>query len=226
MYDVLDEFDEDGALREAAEGVARCSRAELLSGAVGAAGVLLGALAAPAVAKTTKRELAILNFDLVFEYMQAGLYTEAERIGGLSRTTASWARVVGAHERAHARVLKKLVGRQAVKKPSFNYRGVTEEDGRFTRTAVAFEDATAALLKGQASEIESRDLLAAVLSLHSVEARHAAWVRHIVGILPAASAFDEPASEHRIERIVQRANFASDIPTRLTRRRMRPRYTG
>jgi hypothetical protein len=103
---------------------------------------------------------------------------------------------------------------------------VTEEDSRFTQTAVAFEDATAALLKGQAGQIESRGLLAAVLSLHTVEARHAAWVRHIVGILPAASAFDEPASEHRIERIVQRANFASDIPTRLTRTKTRPAYTG
>jgi hypothetical protein len=103
---------------------------------------------------------------------------------------------------------------------------VSEEDGTFTRTAVAFEDATAALLKGQAAQIESRDLLAAVLSLHTVEARHAAWVRHIVGILPAASAFDEPASQQRIERIVLRANFASDIPTRLTMGRARPRYTG
>jgi hypothetical protein len=226
MFDLLDDFDEQGALREAAERVGRCSRAELLGGAVGAAGVLLGALAAPAAAKTTRRELAILNFDLVFEYMQVGLYSEAERIGALSRTTASWTRVVGAHERAHARVLKDLLGREAVKKPSFNYRGVTEEDGRFTRTAVAFEDATAALLKGQAPRIESRDLLAALLTLHSIEARHAAWVRYIAGIPPATSAFDEPSSQQRIEGIVQRANFVSDIPTRLTRRSMEPRYTG
>jgi hypothetical protein len=225
VFDLLDEFDQGGALREACEDVARYSRVELFGVAASTGAVLLAALAAPAQARTTQRELAILNFDLVFEYMQAGLYSEAERMGALSRTTLGWARVVGAHERAHARALKQLLGRQAVKRPAFNYRGVTEQDSSFTKTAVAFEDATAALLKGQAAEIESRSLLATVFSLHSVEARHAAWVRHIVGFPPAASAFDEAASQERIERIVKTANFVSDVPTRLTRR-TRPRYTG
>ena len=46
---------------------------------------------------------------------------------------------------------------------------------------MAFEDLTAALLKTQAVQVDSRRVLAALASLHSVEARHAAWIRHIAG---------------------------------------------
>lgn len=51
---------------------------------------------------------------------------------------------------------------------------MTEDDRAFTETAVAFEDLTAALLKTQAVRVDSRHVLAALVSPHSVEARHAA----------------------------------------------------
>ena len=126
------------------------------------------------------------------------MYSEAERLRQLKPRTLEWSRVVGANERGHVRAIKGLLGRDAVKSPKFNFRGVTEDDRVFTETAVAFEDLTAALLKTQATQVDSRGILAALVSLHSVEARHAAWIRHIAGIVPAADAIDEPTSKARV----------------------------
>jgi hypothetical protein len=111
-----------------------------------------------------------------------------------------------------------------VKSPRFNFRGVTEDDRLFTETAVAFEDLTAALLKTQAVQVDSRHVLAALASLHSVEARHAAWIRHIAGIVPSAHAFDEPTSKAKVVDLVDSTNFVTSVPR--TKGRQPPRYTG
>ena len=93
----------------------------------------------------------MFNFGLRFEYLQATFYTQAEEIGTIDRMTArkqAWARVLGAHERAHVKILKSVLGPKAVRKPFFDFRGTTETDDGFTRTAVAMEDLTVALLGG------------------------------------------------------------------------------
>jgi hypothetical protein len=94
----------------------------------------------------------------------------------------------------------------------------------FAETAVAFEDLTAALLKTQAVQVDSRRVLAALASLHTVEARHAAWIRHIAGIVPSADAFDERTSKSKVVELVDSTNFVTSVPR--TRGRRRPRYTG
>jgi hypothetical protein len=160
----------------------------------------------------------------VLEYLQAGLYTEAERIGALKPKTLAWARVVGAHERAHVKAIKGLLGRAAVKSPSFNYRGVTSNEAQFIKTAVAFEDLTTALLNYQIPRLDSRAIAAAALTLHSVESRHAAWIRHLIGIRPATTAFDEAVTQRRVSRIVAATGFIVSGPR--TTRRKRPRFTG
>ena len=74
-----------------------------------------------------------------------------------------------------------------VRKPFFDFRGATETDDGFTRTAVAMEDLTVALLGGVTPRIQDRGLTAALFGLLTVEARHAAWARNIVGATPAAA---------------------------------------
>lgn len=224
----LAEVDADGALQETAAAAFPTTRFAFLKRSIGvlAAGGagLVAADGAAAPLGKTKNDIGILRFDLVLEYLQAGLYTEAERLGALTPKTLDWARVVGAHERAHLVAIKGLLGRNTVPSPTFNYGNVTTNERAFIRTTVAFEDLTAALLKWQAPRLDSRAIVAAALTLHSVETRHAAWIRHQVGLQPAAQAFDPPASQQKMARLIASTRFVAARP-RLAGRR-RPRVTG
>jgi len=234
IFDSCDEFartlaevDVGGMLAETASAVSAGTRASFLRRCLGAAagvGALLTATDAEAAIAATKNDVAILQFDLVLEYLQAGLYTEAERLDALTPSTLAWARVVGAHERAHVRAIKSLLGRKTVPSPGFDYGNVTSNEQAFIKTAVAFEDLTAALLKWQAPRLDSRSILAAVVTLHSVETRHAAWIRHIVGLEPATTAFDKPASQRKMAELIDSTHFVASKPR--VARKAQPPYSG
>jgi len=230
LQPTLAEIDCDGALRETAADAFPLTRGELFrqSATAAAAGALgyFGAAweDADAAAAKTANDIAILRFDQVLEFLQSGLYTEAERLGALKPETLAWARVVGAHERAHLRAIERLLGPKKVKNPGFNYGSVTADESAFIKTAVAFEDLTAALLKWQAPRLDSRAILAAAVSLHSVETRHAAWIRHLVGLQPATSAFDKPAPQHKMAQLIDSTHFLVSQPK--TTARKKPPYTG
>jgi hypothetical protein len=218
----LEQLDVDGALQEAIAGLHGASRAQVLRTAAVGGAALFAALAAPAVARAARaRDKAILNYALVLEYMQASFYTEVERMGVLRGELARQARTVGAHERAHVRAFHKVLGSAAVKRPFFDFRGATESAARFRKTAVAFEDLAVGAYKGQAPLIDNPAYLAAAISIHSVEARHAAWIRRLAGFQPAAKPFDEPLSKSRTLQIVDATHFIV-----ATRGRGSPRFTG
>jgi hypothetical protein len=225
----LETVDADGAIREAAEAVSGDTRAQFLTKAGFAGGGLLGggallALMADGAEAQTRSDVRILNFALTLEYLEAAFYTEAERMGVLRGELALFARVVGAHERAHVRALKEVLGRQAVKRPRFNFRGTTESRRLFAATAQVLEDTGVAAYKGQAPRIDDATILGAALAIHSVEARHAAWIRDINGAAPAPRAFDRPKSMRRVLSEVASTNFI--VPRRRMTRRARPRFTG
>jgi hypothetical protein len=221
----LGDVDVAGAIEEARDRVAGVSRRDFVRTAIAGGGAVLGALALPREAAALSRgDVAILNYALVLEYLQASFYTEAERRGALRGDARRAARVVGAVERAHVRALKGVLGGRAVKRPFFNFRGTTEDSGAFIRTAVAFEDLGTAAYKGQAPKIESPQILAAAISIHSVEARHAAWIRFLAGVQPAGDALDEPKSRGETLELVRSTRFIVGRPTTVGRRK--PRFTG
>ena len=226
MHLDLDQLDRDGALRETAAGLPRETRKDFLLGTLAGGGAALAALvlAEPGTA-ATKTDVAILNYALTLEYLQAAFYTEAERRRALRTAVAKeTTRVLGAVERAHVRALRDALGSAAVAKPFFDFGGVTEDEDAFIKTAVAFEDLGTAAYKGQAYRIGSPALLAAAVSIHSVEARHAAWIRYLAGAQPASSAFDEPKSMAEVRRLVASTGFIVQRPR--TRSRAEPRFTG
>jgi len=222
----LSAIDSSGALAEARERAERHTRAELLRRAgVAAMGVaLLGPVAAAAGAGTSAGDVDILNYALTLEYLQANFYTQAERSGALHGPPASTAGTIGAVERAHVAAFRKLLGRAAVSRPSFDFQGVTENQDAFIRTAVAFEDLAVAAYKGQLPLIRSPQVVAGALSIHSVEARHAAWIRYLAGVQPASEALDAPMSRAQTERLVASTHFIVTRPR--TRGTTRPRFTG
>ena len=217
----LQDIDRDDAIAEALDALHGTTRATFLRRATLGSAALLAATAAPATAAVGRRDTAILNYALTLEYVQDSFYSEVERIGSLSGALAVQARTVAAHERAHVEALRDVLGSKAVKRPKFDFRGATEDADRFRKTAVAFEDLAVAAYKGQAPQIEDRALLVPALAIHSVEARHAAWIRRLAGITPAADAFDEPRSAKSTLKIVADTNFVMQ-----TRSRRKPSFTG
>ena len=151
----LEEVDRDGAVQEAIDKVSGDTRAAFLTKAVVATGGLigggavLGALAKPAGAATSN-DVAIANFALTLEYLEASFYAQAVSSGALSGRTAAFAKEVANHEAQHVAALKKVLGSAAVAKPSFNFQGTTENQAKFEKTAMVLEDEGVAAYKGQA----------------------------------------------------------------------------
>jgi hypothetical protein len=222
----LELVDRDGAIAETkALADASVSRRRLLGLAfAGVGAALISSDEAAAASGLPASDISILNYALVLEYLQASFYTEAERSGGLTGKTAEAAQIVGSVERAHVKAFRELLGSKAVKRPLFNFHGTTEQQQPFLKTAVAFEDLAVAAYKGQAPKLKSKAVLAAAVGIHSVEARHAAWMRALFGITPAVNAFDQPASRQKITRIVASTHFIVERPE--MRQRRKPKFTG
>src|SRR5919201_6725283 len=136
----LADLDRDGAIREAFEEASGEIRTSFLGKAsLGGAAALLSTLAAPARAEAAvASDVAILNYALTLEYLQAAFYTETERLGAIRGKLQPVPRQLGAVERAHVAAIRKVLGRAAVKRPAFDFRGVTENQTKFLKTAVAF----------------------------------------------------------------------------------------
>lgn len=109
MSPMLDEIDPTGRARDGLEDALGTTRAGFLLGLLTAAGVA-GSIDDADAGAMAPGDVAILRFDLQFEYLQATMYTEAVRIGHLSPKAREVARVVGAHEWAHAHALRQLLG--------------------------------------------------------------------------------------------------------------------
>jgi rubrerythrin len=216
-------LDRDGALAEAESGLSRSRFLGL--GAFAGAGLLLGRAGSARAAGIGAGDRAVLNYALSLEYLQAAFYTEAERANALRGRAREAAQVVGAVERAHVKAFRALLGAKAIKRPRFDFQGVTEDQKAFLKTAVAFEDLAVEAYKGQAVKIRSDAVLASALGIHTVEARHAAWMRYLNGIEPAVRAFDSPRPRSEIDTIVRRTGFVVAAP-RMTSRKRRPKYTG
>lgn len=223
----LGALDRDEALSDALAQLFGSTRAGFLrTAALGSAAMLAG-LSAPAEAEAAVTDVDILQFGLRFERLQATFYTQAEELGTIARMANAkqeWARTLGAHERAHVRIIKQVLGPKAEPRPFFDFGEDNETDDGFTSTAVAMEDLTVALLTGVMPQVRDRGLAAALLGLMTVEARHAAWARHIVGATPVARAFDEPRTLRSVQGAIARTRFIKAQPKRSSRRS--PRFTG
>lgn len=214
--------DRDGALTEAFGRLHGTTRAAFLRRCAIGSGALLAAAATPASASVPRdHDVPIIQFALTLEYLQRAFYAEVVRNNVLTGALADQARVVGGHERSHVTALRHVLGAKAAPSPFFNFGGATESPDAFRRTAVAFEDLAVAAYKGQAPHIQSNSYLAALLGIHSVEARHAAWIRRLAGELPAPTAFDQPKSRDATRAIVDSTHFVVRTESKRS-----PHFTG
>jgi hypothetical protein len=211
----LADVDPDEALTSAIADLCGSTRAGFLRTAALGGAAMLAAVATPSASAADVSDVDILRFGLRFERLQATFYTQAEELGTIASMADGkrrWARTLGAHERAHVKIIKDVLGPKAEGPPTFDFGDANETGAAFTRTAVAMEDLTVALLGGVTPRIRNRGLTAALFGLLTVEARHAAWARHLVGATPAPHAYDEPRSLASVRDAVARTRFVVAAP--------------
>ncbi len=213
----LEELDRDGAIQEAAAGVDQPTRAGFMrrTGAFVGGGLALGAI--PAALATAQGgglpagDVKILNFALTLEYLEAAFYAEAVSKGALNGSAATFAQTVAMHEAAHVQALQSTLGSKAVKKPKFNFKGTTSKSSTFLKTAMVLEDTGVQAYEGQVGNIKTPAVLMAAGSILPVEARHASWVRDIIGAgnspVPAPDAFNPSLSMSAVLSAVKGTGF-------------------
>jgi rubrerythrin len=73
-----------------------------------------------------------------------------------------------------------------------------ENEEQILKLAATVEDLGANAYLGQAAFIKDPEILAAALSIHSVEARHAAALAEVTGAKPSPTAYAEPADAETV----------------------------
>jgi hypothetical protein len=202
---MLGEFDTDGAIQETR--AAFLKKAGLGAAAVAGGSAFFGALPSLAAAAPAKSDVAILNYALTLEYLEAAFYNAAVEGGALKGDVAKFAKIVAAHENAHVAFLEKALGSAAVKKPKFDFKGTTTSQAKFMATAQVLEDTGVAAYLGQVGNIKSKQILGAAGSILPVEARHAGWIRELNHVAGAPSAFEGGKTKAQILKAVTGTGF-------------------
>lgn len=216
----LEEMDVDNAISESFDEAVDTSGltrgAFLKRFAVGAGGLAVaGSVLAPAAAmgatrKSATEDLAILNYALTLEYLEAAFYSDAIKNGKLNKVNYRFANVVGAHETAHVKAITatiKQLGGTPVAKPKFNFKQTNRTDAIFMKTSLALEETGVPAFLGQVDSIMNPAILIAATRIATVEARHAAWMRNIMGVNPAPNAFDGRRSRAKTLEVVGSTGF-------------------
>jgi Ferritin-like domain len=126
-------------------------------------------------------DIGILNYALTLEYLETEFYAKVIAAKLFSGSVGSLIKTFGAQEATHVAALTAAV-KQLGGTP------VAKVEGKFPITTAAataelaytVENLGAAAYLGQAPLIQSPQVLAAALSIHSVEARHAATIGTLV----------------------------------------------
>jgi rubrerythrin len=222
ITDLIDQFDRDGAVGETADEARKHDRGAFLkragigAGAVIGGGAFMGVLPSLAgAAGVPASDVAILNFALTLEYLEAAFYAEAVASKALTdKETARFASVVANHENSHVLALQKALGSAAVAKPKFDFKGTTSDQAKFQATADVLENTGVHAYLGQVPNIKSPAVLKAAGSILPIEARHAAWIRDIrfrggttSATTPAPGAFEDGFTKAQILAAVKATGF-------------------
>lgn len=128
----------------------------------------------------------VLNFALRLEYFESYFYQARTAAVGFSAANAAALTVIATDEANHVSFLRGVLGNNAIAAPAtvgvfdFTARGLFNPTRAFEYLILAqlFEDLGVRAYKGAAPLlISNKTILTAALSIHSVEARHAARIR-------------------------------------------------
>lgn len=129
-----------------------------------------------------KGDVGILNYALTLEYLETAFYAEVVKSGLFKGADLATIRKFGSEEAEHVQALtqavKSLGGKPAPEpKTEFPLKSAKS----VLELAGTVENLGAAAYLGQAPNIESPEVLASALAIHSVEGRHAAALNTLLG---------------------------------------------
>jgi len=151
--------------------------------------------ATTASSSANTNDIGILNYALTLEYLETEFYAKVIAAKLFSGAVGSLIKTFGAQEATHVAALTAAI-KQLGGTP------VAKVEGKFPITTAAataelaytVENLGASAYLGQAPLIQSKQVLAAALSIHSVEARHASTIGTLVKkSLTPDGAFAKPA---------------------------------
>ena len=144
-------------------------------------------------------DIGVLNYALTLEHLEYAFYRDG--IGGLSFGTDTFGQSIAAnleavrdHEGAHVAALTEVIvglGGTPVAEASYDFGDAYGSVNAFLLTAAALENTGVKAYDGAARYIANPDLLTAAGSIVAVEARHAAYLNHLLGEVPFPLAFEE-----------------------------------
>ncbi|MCW3018774.1 MAG: ferritin-like protein [Solirubrobacterales bacterium] len=197
---VRDDVDRKRFLKMAG-GTGAASFTAFVLAACGSSSKTTSSSSAPAATASTSAtgsdsgDLAILNYALTLEYLETSFYEKVVASGLFSGKVATLIKTFGGQERTHVEALKgaveKLGGTPAANpNGKFPINSATQ----VAELAYTVENLGAAAYLGQAGNIQSPEILATALAIHTVEARHAATLGTLVKkSLTPDGAFAKPA---------------------------------
>lgn len=130
-------------------------------------------------------DLEIVNYTLTLEYLEAAFYQQVLDSGEITdRALVETAMLIAENEQEHVDVLMQTAQQlgEPAAEPETNFDEVIA-GGRdmILQTAAQVENIGAASYLGQAGNIQDKEILAAALSIHTVEGRHAAALNAVIG---------------------------------------------
>jgi rubrerythrin len=152
-----------------------------------------------------KGDIGILNYALTLEYLETAFYADVIKSGLFKGADLETIRKFGAEEAEHVEALtaavKQLGGKPAPEpKAEFPLKSAKS----VLELAATVENLGAAAYLGQAPNIESPEVLASALAIHSVEGRHAATLNTLLGeSITPDGAFAKPADVKTVLKSVE-----------------------
>jgi rubrerythrin len=152
-----------------------------------------------------KGDIGILNYALTLEYLETAFYADVVKsglfVGADLETIRKFGREEAEHIEALTAAVKQLGGKPAAEpKAEFPLKSAKS----VLELAGTVENLGAAAYLGQAANIQSPEVLASALAIHSVEGRHAAVLNTLLGeSITPDGAFAKPADVQTVLKSVE-----------------------
>src|SRR6187551_1994128 len=152
-----------------------------------------------------KGDVGILNYALTLEYLETAFYADVVKSGLFKGADLKTIRKFGAEEAEHVEALKaavKQLGGKPAPEPKAEFP--LKDAKSVLELAGTVENLGAAAYLGQAANIQSPEVLASALAIHSVEGRHAAVLNTLLGeSITPDGAFAKPADVQTVLKSVE-----------------------